>query len=235
MPFHRPWRTYEPGDLIYGLRANREELANHLGADGVYTIEQYDNFRVDRGNGFLFDPDFIQALDKHPKYSSVLDYDLIDTAVNSNWANEPVRAAAAAKRKAKAGLDWITNNTDRHIHFSLDGIDMVSVPAKSFAGVPPAGLARDFPQGKAPDGLAWDKKERSITGSELRWVYRHKDNPRVSAQIQFWNKTGITPSEDIQVAEDIWRPCSPPWSDPSQSAQVHTAWARYVPTNPYAP
>jgi hypothetical protein len=38
MPFHPPWRTYEPGDLIYGLRANREELASHLGVQGAYTI-----------------------------------------------------------------------------------------------------------------------------------------------------------------------------------------------------
>jgi hypothetical protein len=233
MPFHPPWRTYEPGDLIYGLRANREELASHLGVRGAYTIEQYDNFRVDRANGLLFDTEFIQALDNHPKYRSALDYDLTD---NANWLNEPVRTAAVAKRRAKGGLDWITNHTDRLIHFCLDGLDIAAVASKSFAGAPPTGIGRDFPRGKAPADLAWDKKERSITGAELRWIYRNKDNPRVSAQTQFWKRTpkGSTPSDGVQAAEATWRACPPPWSDPAQPVEVRAAWEGYVPTKPFA-
>lgn len=79
-------------------------------------------------------------------------------------------------RKCKAGLLWITEgNSDRHIHFLLDGIDSGAVANKSYDR---------------------DRKVISITGSELRWIYRKRYNQNVMKKIQFWDK-GI--------------PASPPW------------------------
>lgn len=230
MPFRSPYSTYQPGDLLYGLAGPRGNLAAHFGVavGQICTIDEYDIFAADRGYaGLRHDQGFIDSLTAHQKYSSVLNYDLAD---NNNWNNEPIKTAAYAKRKCKGGLNWITQNTTRRIHFLLDGLEMESVPAKNFTTVP---YARDHPQGKAPAALAWTAKERSITGAELRWVYRNRNNIRVQKQIQFWKKSvkWQTTGFGKHTSVDTFSPCPPPWSDKGQPASVRNAWAAYIPTN----
>jgi hypothetical protein len=230
MPFSGKWRDYQSGDLLYGLAGPRNELASFFGiVNGVCTIDQYDIFSVDRMHGSLVhDVDFISALNGHSKYNTVLDYDLAD---NSNWTNDAIRTAAIAKRKCKGGLNWITQNTGRHIHFLLAGMDMEAVPNKNFTAYKPA---RDEPQGKAPATLAWDAKERSITGAELRWIYRNRSNLKVQQHVQFWKqstKWGTGSGHgNYTVKSSTFVQCPPPWGDPQQSHSVRNAWAGYIPT-----
>jgi hypothetical protein len=228
MPFSPQWRDYQSGDLFYGLAGPRKELVLLLGITGLCTIDGYDIFEADRKHKSLFyDKDFISALKGHSKYNAVLDYDLDDL---SNWTNEPIRAAAVAKRKCKGGLNWITQNTAHHIHFVLAGMEMETVPKKNFTTIP---AARDEPQGKAPATLAWDAKERSITGAELRWIYRNRGNLKVQQQVQFWKKTinwGTGSGHGNYTKSSTFVQCPPPWSDPQQPVAVRNAWAGYIPT-----
>jgi hypothetical protein len=90
-------------------------------------------------------------------------------ALDAPITNESVR------RKDKAGLYWATKIAGRHVHFVLDGIDIAAVVKKSFKG---ANSDRDAGSSTS--------KNRSITGSELRWVYRNREDPEVGKYIHFW-------------------------------------------------
>lgn len=229
MPFVLPWRNYVSGDLLYGLAGPRAEFAAAIHADAHHTIDQYEIATVDRGSvGIMHDPDFVAALAIHPKYGSVVaDADAgWDLSKQYQWDADRVGMTALAKRKCKGGLNWITHNTFRHIHFCLDGLDLVAAASKNYNG---AGTA-DAPIGKAPLGTDVYVKARSITGAELRWVYRNRNDPRVSGQIQFW-KRKVSWATGARV-EDGWEQCLPPWSIGSNPA-VRAAWAAYVPTTVY--
>jgi hypothetical protein len=169
----------------------------------------------------------VAALLSHSKYWTVVGYDL---GKDSNWDKELVKAKAYARRKCKGGLNWVTQFTERRIHFMLDGLEMESIPRKNFTRDV---RGRDHPVGKAPADMVWTSKERSTTGEELRWVYRHRNNRRVQNQIQFWKtrKTWRTIGYGKHVPEDVLSPCPPPWSDKTQTDSVRNAWAAYIPTN----
>lgn len=93
------------------------------------------------------------------------------------------------KRMSKAGLNLFLLK-GRTVHFVLDGINMDQVPTKSF-------------NSEATN-------TRSITGAELRWIYKHRDEQTVQDNIQFWaNK----------------KPTTPPWSP--DSSNYSDQWAIY--------
>ncbi|MDC9606331.1 hypothetical protein [Xenorhabdus griffiniae] len=98
-------------------------------------------------------------------------------------------------RKCKAGLSWITmsnsnndivkNNT---IHFILDNIDMWYVTTKS-----------NYRQDR-PD----------VTATELRWIYRNRENPNVQEKIQFWlNGHPTLPPWENEKGKEIWKLYTP--------------------------
>ncbi|MBD2783450.1 hypothetical protein ID858_11205 [Xenorhabdus sp. DI] len=75
-------------------------------------------------------------------------------------------------RKCKGGLSWIGRSNsklvrDIHVHFILDGIDMERVAEKR-------------------------EDEKSITGKELRWLFRHRYHLKVMKKVQFWNNGNPT-------------------------------------------
>jgi hypothetical protein len=89
--------------------------------------------------------------------------------------------------------------------------------------VKPKNLHSFFGRGKAQHRLHdWrSNKVRSVTGAELRWVYRHRFNARVQRHIQFWLND---------------QPCHAPW----HSLMVGVpgggpkAWSRYKPEHLYS-
>jgi hypothetical protein len=227
MPFQQPWRDYRAGDLFYGVAAPNkgrnvviETLAvnGKLRANDVVTIDRYDILADARGssvngNPLRHDPDFISSLQANPKYKDVVGTDLTDATV---WMADPTKTTAIAKRKCKGGLDYITRHTQYHIHFCLQDLDLVQAASKSYDGK--KGGSPDAPKGQR-DGVQSMHKMRSITGAELRWVYRNRRDPLVMSKIQFWNGFPMP-----------YR-CPPPWSDPSQPDEVRGAWSCYFPTN----
>ncbi|BET97989.1 hypothetical protein [Xenorhabdus taiwanensis] len=89
-------------------------------------------------------------------------------------------------RKCKGGLSWVnTSNSeltrDINVHFILDGIDI-----KRIAG----------------------KYDKNITGKELRWIFRHRNHPKVIEKVQFWENG---------------KPTVPPWAGLKQFV-----WNNYV-------
>lgn len=213
MPFDGPYRDkFYAGDLIYGLKDPRARwILKHGGAIGKNWIDKYNVDAATLAKDDDVNMDFILTTLKHPKYHVVMKTDTHDQTTESQQH--------AWRTKSKAGLNWAVTQ-HKHVHFILDNLDMNDVAKKSnIQGNP------DKPQGKAPFGTAQKDKVRTITNAELRWVYRHKDNPDVKAFIQFW-------------LDD--KPCCPPWYPQwtvgfGMKKQTGDAmWANYKPTHTYS-
>jgi hypothetical protein len=54
----------------------------------------------------------------------------------------------------------------------------------------------------------------SITGSEIRWIYRHRNDPTVRARVQFRCGRAMN-----------YRTCEPPWQTPEGAV----LWSQYHP------
>jgi hypothetical protein len=240
MPFTPPYiGFYTPGDLIYGLRTTRSKLVIHFGAaiiaggSGVQTVDQY------RKSLVLLRPkaerttwrQFMRDNEAHPRYSGyahlVRRYDNDEEAFSAAEASAALQNAAW-RAKSKFGLEWTLRGNRGHIHFVLDDIDMGAVVTKTHNFTDPLTgnvLAQDLPRGKAPDDAR--DKERTITHSELRWIYRNRANPLVSGGIQFW----------LSVHGAI-APCGPPWDNAALNTTLPSAavmswqhaWRIYHPT-----
>lgn len=178
MPFTKPFKkSFSNGDLIYGLTSERLAFAEEkIPPDYALTlpplIDYYaaTKFEVDlQRNPHIkaFKPEpkdqalFHAALRAHPKYRSVLK---ADATADNGCITYPKNSLS---RKCKAMLNWITETQpDRHIHFILDNLNQYQVANKCHWS--------DFGPG-------------SITGSELRWIYRNRFKARVQNGIQFWH------------------------------------------------
>ena len=237
MPFTSPWAAYQAGDLLYGLAGPRVDLAAHFGLADHYTIDEYDIASYDRGGGasgaLQYDPNFRDALRNHAKYASVVaDGDLgWDLSDNAHWAADHSGMLLVAKRKCKGGLEWITRHTMRNIHFCLDGLNLRAAASKTYDGL--SGGVADNPQGKAPLGTDPYNKPRSITGAELRWIYRNRLDVRVQNRVQFWRRR-VSWATGARTTTG-WEGCPPPWTDPAVSHDTRAAWAAYVPTTAWVP
>jgi hypothetical protein len=207
MPFQAPWRKVTEGDLIYGIHkdpygAGREAFMKKFKVG--QTIDEYPILSDDSKGSNPGDlKDFLQALQDHSKYGSA-----VGQKGDVNWA---------VRRKAKGGLHWATRVAKKYVHFVLDGIDVPSVVLKNN-------------QTKNPDRAATTDREknRSITGAELRWVYRNRLDPQVQEYVQFWFEyqphvpPWVTyPVFDFQTADFVER------DGPS-------LWAQYHPTHEFA-
>jgi hypothetical protein len=249
MPFNSPFKnTYTSGDLVYGFSPSRRRLimkfVNEISTgDGrAVTVDMFKkSVAIAEGAPTVAKASWQQFLaknKKHPQYkdyySKIAKYGFDD----ESFANDPqatdVELNAAWRAKSKFGLDWALRNKVGHIHFVLDDIDMAAVVTKTHKFTDAAGkvLAEDDPRGKAPGGI---DKERTITHSELRWVYRNRKNPLVSQGVQFW----------LSNTAGTILPCGAPWDDavrettmPSSKGGTETgavkkwkdAWSAYKPT-----
>jgi hypothetical protein len=225
MPFFPQWRSYSKGDLLYGLSNERTYLAIQFGLkdSDIYTIDDYSLFSEQKNkyelSTFLkWDPEFVKTMKEHIKYSEVFDfYDehkdqrLADDS-NGESIPEEVKLArdAVAKRKSKCGILYIVHNTEFHIHFQLAGIKMKPLVRKTHS-------KDSFVQF---GGQEWHEKGRSITGSELRWVFRHRFDLKVQNKLQFW-------CQDPEDRGQRYIQCSPPWDSSWPKPGHRKAWDEY--------
>ncbi|SHN16082.1 hypothetical protein SAMN05192549_10544 [Duganella sacchari] len=194
------------GDLIYGVAAARTAYLQKkpfLGS-GAFLI---DDLAVMPGelptepsylswfaNKVYMKPrlkSFEKSLSAHNIYKSAIE--------GLSSGNENTR------RKCKGGLDWAVNG-NRTVHFLLDELDITAVVKKNNIRV-----------GRS---IYSAEKERSITGAELRWIYRNRNNPLVQNRVQFWL---------------AFAPCLPPWEQDIPIKQTgllysKTLWLGYKPT-----
>jgi hypothetical protein len=195
MPFTPPFRdALAPGDLVYGLSGPRSRWIDLMRADETQycTIDSYGGSSSNRRflNMVGIRPpnqqDFSLFLKNHPRYGVIFD---IDRGMHGEHIDHN-------RKKCKAGLGWIASQQKMGfaVHFILDEIDMSEVIEKR-------------PNANCGVGV------RSVTGSELRWVYRNRHVPAVRNCVQFWRNN---------------QPVVPPWmfsSSPSRKID----WSAYVP------
>lgn len=214
MSFGKPFKdNYTPGDLFYGLADPRFALMDHLGAPkdrtkgtiiNYYNVGDYAKSVAAPGDNSSF-TDFLRNSPNEKHKDLMNRFDAMDNP-HGNWP--------LWKRKSKGGLWWAARKAAKTVHFCLDGLDMAQVIGKSFPGVD-GDKGRDFPVG--PDRKTvtdWTQKETSITGAEVRWIYRNRKDPEVANLIQFWLN---------------FQPVEPPWISNPQP------WKSYKPTKEYEP
>ncbi|MBC8954019.1 hypothetical protein [Xenorhabdus sp. PB62.4] len=120
---------------------------------------------------------FREFLSTHPKYNVKNDEALL-TALMRN----PSLGAAVPlwKKTSKAGLEYQLMHRKAPVHFLADtiGDDINTVISKKDHGA-------------------------SITSSELRWLYRHKDIEAVKQNLKFWRDGKAIPHSEV-FAEEKW-------------------------------
>jgi hypothetical protein len=238
MPFTPVYKsTFTDGDLVYGLATTRSKLVIRFAAalltlGGPATVDQYrkgtmPNMRKkDRTTWRAF----LRENEAHKRYGrygqAIRSFDNDEEKFAEATTSSAVQNAAW-RAKSKFGMEWTLKNQRGQIHFVLDDIDMAAVVTKTHRYTDPVSgnvLAQDQPRGKAPTE---GEKERTITHSELRWIYRNRQNPLVQAGVQFWITTGGTIN-----------PCGPPWTNHLSMTTMPTngrvitwqqAWAIYKP------
>jgi hypothetical protein len=244
MPFNAPFKSiFNIGDLLYGISEERlvyahchkgfECLRNHF--KPIYLVDQYaanekqKAFFETTGLTVPHNQDtFWQVLQAHPKYKSAFIDEPFQGRIND--INHVVISPINIARKCKAGLEWLIASKEKFsIHFILDEIYMCGVAHK-----------KNFYNRAYPNALSYFNRQlfnrmevdnfrggvadlndkiicKSYTSSELRWIYRNRNNLKVQKEIQFWFKN---------------EPCSPPWDpafDKLCSHPVAELWSSYIP------
>ncbi|CAH1671723.1 MULTISPECIES: hypothetical protein [unclassified Chelatococcus] len=166
MPFSPPFKNFQAGDMLFGLGsilgAGLGRYTKYL-APGVCRQLLIVNCYLIRDETSFLGPakhnkDFVLMLSQHPKYREALNPDLD----YNTWS----------RKKSKFGLFWNAHNgLNTTAHFILDDLDLLDVIKKNNEGdsCPEMGI-----------------KGRSITGAELRWIYRNRYDPKVQRSVQFW-------------------------------------------------
>ena len=197
MPFFfDAFPTLRDTDLMYGL-ANVRMSYRKLEPFKIFSSRNnIDSYRItNKELSFKTDPesisykneDFIQYISDHEKYSSIQS----DFSMKGPYGWVYEHESLVLGRKCKAGLGWASEN-DIHVNFVLDDIDMKQVVTKE----------------KTVSFDLIGTKETSITSRELRYLYRNRNNEKISSNVQFWNKG---------------KPVEPPWeTDPD-------TWSLYKP------
>jgi len=203
-PFHDLVTAFRPGDVLYGLNAPREEALEVLKLYGfqrqvlvptkksirqklfgvalpesslrqniiiqnditnaVWNMKNPDFYATNMEIGrILADPErgiaFRSFLEKHPRYNVASD----QLVKNSGGVLGLQVFKRLWKRTSKAGLEFQISARQRTVHFLADiiGDDIETVVSKKGHGA-------------------------SITSTELRWLYRHRETDFVRANVRFW-------------------------------------------------
>ncbi|EEW1923300.1 TPA: hypothetical protein JLT04_004340 [Escherichia coli] len=88
------------------------------------------------------------------------------------------------KKTSKCGLEYQLLVLKRKVHFFIDKLDLLAIANKS-------------------EGFG-----RSVTASELRWLYRHRYMPDVQRNLIFWNDYKVI-SNDYVFSLPLWRNYTP--------------------------
>ncbi|PHM72589.1 hypothetical protein [Xenorhabdus sp. KJ12.1] len=128
-------------------------------------------------------------------------------------------------RKSKGGLSWAVTN-GIYVHFILDDIDMLGLINKN--KVPRNVIGSDW--------AARIDLVKSITGQELRWIFRNRGDSRVAAKIQFWldGKPVAPPWVETPNFLQIISSTFNPFSSPAQrdknieKLKEDAAWGKYA-------
>lgn len=201
-------RDYEEGDLIYGLARRRalfvegvmaahasdlrprvvmvDDMNNQfLGTNAPTTPNQ--NQLGNQGSGADYTPGAAMSRE------GALFHAFLRDKVKPKW--QPSKSPGKAnvnqrvKSASKAGIQWTTTERKKRIHFILDGLDMEFVTGKLDVML----FRTDNIKQKEDPG------NKSVTGCELRWLYRQRNNTEIMSRVVFWEndqKLGHAPWDD---------------------------------------
>ncbi len=212
MPFTEAWSDYNDGDFVFGLNAaiadfqKTKNVQKSTVDTKVGTVRQLsdkrdglDKFGVARQEQ---NTAYLDSLENHPKYQ---------IAYDKNKGGGNVTDNAKFRLKSKAALNWCISSKTI-VHFVLDGLDLNEVIEKNFK-MPnkPHSPNNEFKS-------AADDKIRTVTGAELRWIYRNRERPETQECVQFWY---------------AGKQCSPPWSALFKNIVANAPdWGGYKITHP---
>ncbi|MEZ5667844.1 MAG: hypothetical protein R3F55_10500 [Alphaproteobacteria bacterium] len=216
MPFKAPYRPYTQGDFIFGVAESITAFQQHVTSNQgiafkantsqpVTTMKQLSTSRNDVANKFTGERQdlnnaYLDSLENHPKYIN---------APNITYDNQASMNNALFRAKSKAGLNFcVTSN--RHLHFVLDDLDLAGVLAKNWKHPTKPNNPNNEFKTSATD------KVRTVTGAELRWIYRNSNRPETQEYVQFWYNNAQ---------------CCPPWEANFGAVQIGAPqpqqWANY--------
>lgn len=187
-------KNFRSGDLIYGLCRKRLAFAQQLfgvnasDAFGFQPKNIIDPLSSKKIHHIFVDSMNIEngvTLDQYEpavgKTQQAIDYqEWLSSHNKYNPGNspEPNDVVKRIARACKGGIEYTTSR-ENNIYFVLDGIFVVDV-------------MQDV------------GKEGSITGRELRWIYRHKDDKNVMDHIVFIKNNEVTEAPWISNPEQ-WK------------------------------
>jgi insecticidal toxin complex protein TccC len=119
--------------------------------------------------------DFIAG---HPKYNVADPANRVTQSVNTNLPNAALGKRNVWHHTSKAGLEFQLQHTDGAVHFIVGDTQTLD----------------QFLQN------ATDKNSQygtSVTSSEVRWLYRHRNTPEVRQRVHFWGPDGEIPQSQI--------------------------------------
>ena len=237
MPFRQPYaQGYQDGDLIFGLHGDpgrdgflgqfQHQITDPRRKTTISIADEFTTADLNTKADRKALTHFLSEIERHPRYGRYRRAIRPYQDDEAWWENATVNSLpegeyqAAIRAKVKFGLEHQIRTGRGHVHFVLDGLDMFRVATKSHS--------LDIPRGKPATRQQALNKERGFTGSELRWIYRHRNDPRVANAVQFW----------LTDSTGRMRPARPPWEEgrvwtASTGAPRMTwqqAWQRYRPT-----
>ncbi|MBR7651966.1 hypothetical protein KCX83_06470 [Brucella oryzae] len=210
MPFYPEFkRQFVAGDLVYGLFEQRGVYANKykefFASKTPMNISTIDQYAISDAERDMLErkrimptnqAEFSEFTSRHHKYHSILSSKFI------RFEDRYIYNDDVLKRKCKSGLGWMVDSK-MTVHFILDGINMTEVVNKSNI---------QDKRGCTSGGSTL----RSITGAELRWIYRNRNDINVQRRVQFWNKGQPVSPPWFGVGKELWDQYEPR-SDPDMS------------------
>ncbi|MBS7699094.1 MULTISPECIES: hypothetical protein [unclassified Chelatococcus] len=167
MPFEPPFKQgFNPGDIFFGLGTfticKLKTYGHIISPDLDQQLLNIKRYLINGEKKTRFTPsdnsEFVAGILEHEKYRKATDLSYPDFI---RW-----------RKKSKFGLYWYTRGeSSAAVHFFLDQMNLKAVIKKKHG--------EDY-----VDELGG--KHRSITGSELRWIYRNRHDPQVQKSVQFW-------------------------------------------------
>ncbi|EDA3267898.1 TPA: hypothetical protein N2G37_001164 [Salmonella enterica] len=175
--------NFSDGDLIFGIAIIIKEVQLHIIKNNYKYIIQAD-LTNDIWNyadtKFCIKNNNERTLGFFNHISNHCRYNVSILFISNTFKNR----VNVFKKTSKCGLEYQLLVLKRKVHFFIDKLDLWSVANKS-------------------EGFG-----RSVTASELRWLYRHRYMPDVQQNLIFWNNYKII-SQDYVFSLPLWRAYSP--------------------------
>jgi len=178
---------FEQGDLAYGLNESRTAFFD---LNGVILKRELgatiDSFAATGTEHELLSYGIEKYPERQGDFVETLlthpKYSKIQSEVGFLYGNKVLDDPEWVSRKCKAGLYWAAKRNIT-VHFVLDDIDMDRVVFK---------------------------KDKSYTASELRWLFRNKDNDNVKHVVKYWKDGGYVPAPwESDEGRELWENYKP--------------------------